>query len=73
MPRKIGSVNVFEATRKVGRVVVNLPDDIRQAVQQKADALGVPVQAVAVVLLAQWAGVPSHVKEELSSKVVSDG
>jgi len=73
MPRKLGSVNVFEATRKVGRVVVNLPDDIRQAVQAKADALGVPVQAVTVVLLAQWAGVASHVKEELADKVVSDG
>jgi hypothetical protein len=72
MPRKIGSVNVFEATRKVGRVVVNLPDDIRQAVQEKADALGVPVQAVAVVLLADWAGVPSHVKAELADKVVSN-
>jgi hypothetical protein len=72
MPRKIGSVNVFEATRKVGRVVVNLPDDIRQAVQEKADALGVPVQAVTVVLLAQWAGVESHVKAELAEKVVSD-
>ena len=73
MPRKLGSVNVFEATRKVGRVVVNLPDDIRQSVQEKADALGVPVQAVTVVLLAQWAGVASHVKEELADKVVSDG
>jgi len=73
MPRKLGSVNVFEATRNVGRVVVNLPDDIRQAVQEKADSLGVPVQAVTVVLLAQWAGVESHVKQELADKVASHG
>ena len=73
MPRKIGSVNVFESPRKVGRVIINMPADIREAVQQKADALGVPVQAVTVQLLAQWAGVESHVKQELADKVVSDG
>jgi hypothetical protein len=69
MPRKIGSVNVFESPRKVGRVIINMPADIREAVQAKADALGVPVQAVTVVLLADWAGVESHVKGELAERV----
>jgi hypothetical protein len=69
MPRKIGSVNVFEAPRKVGRVIVNMPADIRQAVQAKADSIGVPVQAVVVQLLADWAGVESHVKQELAERV----
>ena len=73
MPRKKGSTNVFEGRPIVTRLPANLPDDVLNAVTEKADALGVPVQAVTVQLLADWAGVESHVKQELADKVVSDG